>query len=115
MKDGKAAGKIPLKRAHLGQDDLAAKNMQVEKKFQKKMGSLPIIHQSDMQFAEIFGDRKDKWKGGMKKQNDESISTAAPQDPFERIRKPTPEEREKIEEDKIKYKKERKERALRGL
>lgn len=87
MKDGKAAGKIPLKRAHLGQDDLAAKNMQVEKKFQKKMGSLPIIHQSDMQFAEIFGDRKDKWKGGMKRQNDESISTAAPQDPFERIRK----------------------------
>ena len=51
------------------------------------MGTLPITQKSDQQFAEIFGDRKDKWKGGMKPGQPETMSKAPPQWPFEGIEK----------------------------
>lgn len=60
--DSKASQRRSKKRFEAEQDI----NREIEKKFQRKMGTLPITQKGDQQFAEVFGDRKDKWKGGMK-------------------------------------------------
>lgn len=81
--DSKAARRRNMKGFEADQDI----NEEIEKKFQKKVGTLPITQKYDQQFAEIFGDRKDKWKGGMKPGQPETIPKAPPQWPFEGIEK----------------------------